>query len=239
MTHHTKDQDQDTLSAIQEAMNAGREKQQKDLHTRMQLAAKTTALRDKHPRTKDRTSTMGEGMGNAMGLEGPKYDVGWTEVQPEPAAPTDEEIAAAVAALQEKRKATAAKSKRTRELNVARRATLKAAEEAGKVLLGKRVFMVTEAFEDFDIRAKRFGGIPEGVDIARTEFCSLVSVPVIEAEEGKKMGLDSPRRDIDGRIFWIKADIIEQVATVFGGVDWRRPLTKNEVEKQFKVKLLG
>lgn len=224
--------DADTVEGLKAALAAGATEQQKALRERTRRTSRQTSWAGDAQRVRERTNMMGEGMGNAMGLEGPKYDTGWTVAVPE----VEPDLEALAAERKVKRQESTAKAKRTRELNLARRAALKAAEEAGKVLRGKRVFMVTEAFEDFDVRAKRFGGIPEGVDVVATEFCNLVAVPVIEAEEGKKLGLTEAWKDPQGRPFWVPSDVVDHVTRVFGSVQWNRPLTKDEVETQFKVR---
>lgn len=179
------------------------------------------------PRT-PRANMMGEGYGNSLLLDGPKYTASG------PVTP-DEEPARKVRTPEE-RAESAAKARRTKERK-AKLEVLKAAKiEAGAALVGQRVFLLTFGYGDWDLRAKAYGGIPEGVDIAASQFGELLIVPVIEEEEGKALGLTAGFRDRDGRTFWVRQTYLDRVSQVFGKVEWRKPLTVKQVE-EFGVRL--
>jgi len=175
-----------------------------------------------------RPNMMGEGMGNCLGLEGSKHS--FETIKPELVELTPEEKA-------RKRAAAVAAAAATRKRNLAKKAVIAKREESGELLRTQRVFLCEWGYDNFEERASRLGlGLPEGVDIAKTQFGTLVLVTVYEEEEGKSLGLGDPLRDPHGRTFFVPTAKREHISKVFGNVNWKRPLTQKEAE-QFGVKI--
>jgi hypothetical protein len=109
----------------------------------------------------------------------------------------------------------------------------------GDVLINQRIFLCDWIKPKWDSIAKNIG-IPEGVDIAHTDFGDLLLIPVIEANDASKFGIDPkvvpPLKDVEGRPCWVAASIKERIEMIFGRVRWIRPLTIKEAE-QFGVQL--
>jgi len=179
------------------------------------------AKREKQP------NMMGEGLGNNLGLDGPKYVAGKPYRTPE-----QEELEERELRLEKfkNRQMGSVKAQITRHKNLATKNRIQQLLEDGKMIEGARVFFIEWPKDDWDIRAKNCGGMPEGVDISKTDFGNLVIVPVIEEEEGKKMKLDL-QVDPEGRKFCISFSVREKVDMIFGRVNWKRPLTIREVSQ--------
>jgi len=120
-------------------------------------------------------------------------------------------------------------------------------ESEGKYLIGQRVYHVPWPKKKWWERMQAAGGMPDGVDVAHTEFGDLVLVPVNETydmvealTEGKvdPLAPEKPLVDREGRSFWIPLELKERVARIFGAIRWRSPLMLAEVE-QFGVRLSG
>lgn len=105
------------------------------------------------------------------------------------------------------------------------------------MLEGQRLFYLSWQHDNWDARAARFGGLPEGVDVAHTDFGDLLLVPVIEQARAKELRLDGGFKDREGRPFWIGSDLRQQVERIFGRVKWKQPLTVREVTQQFGARL--
>jgi hypothetical protein len=179
----------------------------------------------------------GEGLGNNLGLDPPKYDTGWKAVRPK-----DDELKDMLREeeeRQEKKKAAVAKGKKTRALNQERKSRLNAKLSAGELLDGQRIFLVSIPKDNFEERMRAAGySLPEGLDVARTDFGMILLVPVVEADEAKAEGFTgSGFRDTDGRVFWIRSQVREILEFAFGRIQWR-PLRQEELT-QFGVKLQG
>jgi len=176
---------------------------------------------------------MGEGLGNNLGIDKPKYTYS------ERVEEVDEEE------RDFQRKVRRLKTQLTRRKNKVRVESQKKAEEDGRWMTGQRIFALKRTYDqnlnhgrDFETRSKRLKiQIPDGVDVAQTEFGMLLIIPVIEAEEGWSKGLGNPKKDPYGRNFWVSTEVKEAVQNLFGYVNWERPLTIPEAE-QFGVKVL-
>lgn len=109
----------------------------------------------------------------------------------------------------------------------------------GAVLVNQRIFLCDWIKPKWDSIARNLG-LPDGVDVAHTEFGELLLVPVIEFLQGIEMGINPretpPLKDIEGRPCWVAASIRERIEAIFGRVRWTRPLTIREAE-QFGVQL--
>jgi hypothetical protein len=109
----------------------------------------------------------------------------------------------------------------------------------GDVLINQRIFLCDFIKPKWDSIARNIG-IPDGVDIAHTDFGDLLLIPVIEFAEALQMGIDPkvapPLKDVEGRPCWVSPTIKERIEMIFGRVRWTRPLTIKEAE-QFGVKL--
>jgi len=166
----------------------------------------------------------GEGLGNNLGLDGPKYMRTNVEVIPDA---TEEEKKLRRQLGAEKAKVTRAKNKRIKDRK-------RALEQQGELLVGQRIFRCKFSFDDWDRRAEVFGGLPEGVDVAGTDFGTLLLIDVIEESDGKKLGLECPLKDPGGRRFFLPVSEREKIDSIFGRVEWERPLTEREA-RQFGV----
>lgn len=176
----------------------------------------------------------GEGIGNEMGLERPKYTV-WKTYE----EVTDEDLAAISAEEEiqraERRKAGVEKARITREKNRKRKERIAEKVENGEMLGGQRIFRVDFSLGDWEERSKKLDGMPPAViDVAGTEYGVLLMVRVHEEEDGKKIGLEEPMKDVMGRKFFLTLTDRERIESIFGRVDWRRPLTEREA-RQFGV----
>jgi len=177
---------------------------------------------------------MGEGLGMSLGIEGPKGNpgkpLGWYDEQ----------------------KRLQKKESREHHIKLqGRKAFAKFVEwkyktkilprkiENGDVLFNQRIFLATWVNPKWDIKAKNIG-MPNGVDVAHSEFGELLLVPVIEEKEALQMGInpkeDPPLRDVEGRPCWVATNVRERIQAIFGYVKWTRPLTIKEAE-QFGVKI--
>lgn len=180
---------------------------------------------------RDSACMTGKGLGNNLGLDDPEYTVWKT-----PAQNNQERMLAAEEKAAQK-EASLKKAAATRARNKAKKAILAAKMDRGELLSGQRVFLATWVRDNWDVAAENFGGIPQGVDIANTDFGHLLIVPVVEEDEGE--GLRFKRScDPDGRNFWVRAEVKNSIQKIFGSVDWRRPLTMQEAE-QFGITFVG
>jgi hypothetical protein len=111
--------------------------------------------------------------------------------------------------------------------------------ENGECLIGQRIFLATWVSPKWDIKAKNVG-MPEGVDVAHSEFGELLLIPVLEKQDAEKLGInpkeDPPLKDVEGRPCWVATHVRERIEAIFGRVNWTRPLTIKEAE-QFGVKI--
>jgi len=113
--------------------------------------------------------------------------------------------------------------------------SLKRRVAEGRSPVGFRVFVISWPKKKWEERMKAAGGMPEGVDIAHTEFGNLLLVPVNEVS-GADGEPAEPMVDREGRKFWIPFEQMETLKRIFGYVKWKEPLTLAEV-KRFGVKL--
>jgi len=177
---------------------------------------------------------MGEGVGNSLGLEGPKYtrDVG-TLIE------IEEANRAYFSELSKKRRE---KNNREKDQRKSFQKILASKESSGDILVDQRIFYTEWARKDWEYRAGLYGGLPEGIDLAFTDYGILLMVPVIEEDTAAEMGIDrkvpgvKPRTDSFGRQFWIRAELKDLLSKVFGVIRWERPLSIPEA-KQFGVKV--
>jgi len=185
-------------------------------------------------KTEKQPFMMGEGVGNCLGLEGPKYtrDAGTLEEIEEANREYFSELAS-------KRR-----EKKNREMSQrdSFQKILASKEASGDILVDQRIFYTEWARKDWEHRANQYGGLPKEVDIAWTNFGILLMVPVIEEDTAAEMGIDKkipgvkPRTDSFGRQFWIRAELKDLLSKVFGVIRWERPLSIQEA-KQFGVKV--
>lgn len=177
---------------------------------------------------------MGEGVGNCLGLEGPRYTLD---------AKTIEGIEASnreyFSELALKRRY---KKNRERDQRDSFQKILASKEASGDILVDQRIFYTEWARKDWEHRANQYGGLPKEIDIAWTDFGILLMVPVIEEDTAAEMGIDKKvpgvkqRTDSFGRQFWIRAELKDLLSKVFGVIRWERPLSIPEA-KQFGVKV--
>jgi hypothetical protein len=178
---------------------------------------------------------MGRGMGNCLGLEGPQYTLDAKRIY------AIEEGQREFAA--EQRARSSQRRSREKESRMKLHEILASQEASGAVLVDQRIFYLDWYHEDWELRAHRVGGLPPGVDIARSKFGLLLLVPVIEEDTAKKLGYlkdakacGAPK-DSTGRLFFVSAELKDCLSLLFGRVHWERPLTIPEA-KQFGVKVL-
>lgn len=179
---------------------------------------------------------MGEGFGNCLGLEGSKATIPKTEKQLQKEA--EEELIDRLEMIEERKKREAKeRSYRLIQVNLINRK-----RQDGSLHEGFRVFCLAWYKEDWEERSGVYG-MPEGVDVALTQFGMLILVPVIEESdiaEGSQYGSYAKdrkaQRDMDGRKFWVKAEVKDAVLDVFGPVKWGRPLACRDLD-QFGVKV--
>lgn len=176
----------------------------------------------------------GEGVGNCLGLEGPKHTL---DVKTQEAIEQgNREYAAELAAERKERR------RREKDQRKSFQEVLASREASGAVLVDQRIFYTQWSRKDWEKRSALRGGLPEGVDVAYTEFGLLLMVPVIEADTAAKLGIDKKvpgekqRRDSFGRPYWVQAEIKDFLSLVFGAIDWARPLSISEA-KQFGVQI--
>lgn len=233
--------DDDTVAALTKALESGQKQRSRDRLIEFQHRTRMTNFRpDGTPASRNGQPMMfGEGLGNNMLLDATKADTGWTDVVSEErqkvldAAAEHEELVAKPA----RRRAGVEKAKKTRARNKARLQEIKAAVTDGSMLEGRRLFFLGWQKKDWDVRVVQLGGLPEGVDVARSAYGDVLAVPVIECAEGKAMKLTEGYRDREGRPFWVRHEIRIQVEHIFGRVMWKQALTVNEATEQFRVRL--
>jgi hypothetical protein len=175
---------------------------------------------------------LGAGLGNNLGLDDPQYTV-WNTAGQE-------------ACQEEPGLSRAEKAQVTRARNKARRAAIEVRKERGELLVSQRVFLVAYPKKDWETRARNLGGLPKGVDVAKTSLESkLLIVPVMEEEEAQEKGLHKERvpvkkrlYDAYGRRFWVSAETKEKIHKIFGVIQWNRPLTMKET-RQFGIEFTG
>jgi hypothetical protein len=161
-------------------------------------------------------------MGRDLGLDAPKYTRSYAPGEIERLDEADEQYFAQLKFKES--------LQRGRNTAIRRRfkAKLPSLTQSGKILVQQRIFMAYPN-KDWDVRAERMGGIPEGVDIANSDFGHLLLVPVVEAEKSRF-------KDAYGLNFHVDPDLRETVQKIFGAIKWSRPLTLDEV-KQFGVEV--
>lgn len=177
---------------------------------------------------------MGEGLGMSLGIEGPKgtpgRPLGWHDEQKRFKKSESRERSMKLAG----RKAFANFIEWKYKTKI-----LPKKVENGEVLIGQRIFLATWVNPKWDVKAKNVG-MPEGVDVAHSEFGELLLVPVLELEQALQVGInpkeEPPLKDTEGRPCWIASSIKERIEAIFGYVKWTRPLTIKEAE-QFGVKI--
>jgi len=177
---------------------------------------------------------MGEGVGNCLGLEGPKYtrDAGTL-------AGIEEANRAYFSELSAKRRE---KKNRERDQRDSFQKILASREASGDILVDQRIFYTEWARKDWEYRAGLYGGLPDGIDLAFTDYGILLMVPVIEEDTAEQLGINKKipgvktRTDPFGRQFWIQAELKDLLSKVFGVIRWERPLSIQEA-KQFGVKV--
>lgn len=164
---------------------------------------------------------LGEGCGNYLGLDAPKHTRSYGPGELDALVEADLRYEMGLKFKQSLRR------QRNTAIQQRFRATLPEKISSGKILVQQRVFMAYP--KDWEKRAARLGGLPQGVDIAKSEFGHLILVPVIEAKE-------SSYKDALGRRFQIEPNLKQTINQIFGAVKWTRPLTLDEV-KQFGIEV--
>lgn len=169
---------------------------------------------------------LGEGIGNRMGLDGPKYTQTSTAI-----SRIEEGNEAYQKELREERSQRRAV---LREAKASLKEILKRNEQSGMALVDQRIFYLEYPNKDWEKRSKVFGGLPENIDVALSDFGMLLLVPVVEEAEAKEQGFNKKvpgtkqRRDSQGRAFWVAAELKEVLTNIFGYVRWSRPITIKE-----------
>lgn len=173
--------------------------------------------------TKTKRETMlGEGIGNNMGFDDPKYTPSYSPGELEAAELADQQYFDELSFKQS--------LLRTRNAAIKRkfRASLPGKIQEGRILVQQRVFMAYPKSDWYE-RAEKLGGLPQGVDVAKSDFGHLIIVPVVEAK-------NSRYKDPYGLKFQIEPNTRDLVQKIFGAVKWTRPLTLDEV-KQFGIEV--
>lgn len=230
--------DRRSAKALKEAIDKGRvekiRREQEEFKSRCR-ATNFTPSGD-HPAKIKQPFMLGEGLGNRLNFCDPKYAV-WEPLQPEP---TDREIEEARAeeerAREESKRARVEKARETRERNMRKKALLESRIDKGKELYGQRIFIVTKFKHSWEVRSRKYGGVPDGVDLRLTDFGLLLMVPVIEEDQAKLFGMEKKTgyRDREGRRYWVPLATKERVMKIFGGgVPWNSPLLMREVIDDF------
>jgi hypothetical protein len=169
-----------------------------------------------------RDHMLGEGIGNCLGLDDPKHTRNYCSGEFEAIEEADQIYVA------ELRFKQSLQRRRNAVIKQRFQASLPEKVQAGKILVQQRIFMAYPN-PNWDARAERMGGIPEGVDVAKSAFGHLLLVPVIEAKKSRF-------KDPYGLSFQIDPVVRDTVQKIFGAVKWTRPLTLDEV-KQFGVEV--
>lgn len=179
---------------------------------------------------------LGEGLGSNLGLDGSKATI------PKTRAENEEEgrcLLIEKVERAEERKRHRETEKRYTKL---RERVLSRKESSGELMDGFRVFRVAWTKSDWEQRAAVLGGLPPGVDVAKTTFSLLVIVPILDESGVESRGFypnmskKKLPRDADGRVFWVSPELKDQLSKIFGRIEWSRPLLKAELT-QFGVKL--
>jgi hypothetical protein len=177
---------------------------------------------------------MGEGVGNCLGLEGPRYTLDAKTI--EGIEESNREYFSELAQARRKKKS------RERDQRDSFQKVLASKEASGDILVDQRIFYTEWVRKGWEHRADQYGGLPKEIDIAWTEFGMLLMVPVIEEDTAAEMGIDKKvpgvkqRTDSFGRQFWIRAELKDLLSKVFGVIRWERPLGIQEA-KQFGVRV--
>lgn len=108
---------------------------------------------------------------------------------------------------------------------------------AGKACVGFRIYLIQWQKKKWWERLINAGGMPEGMDLAHSEFGDLLIVPVNELDFLETEAPEEPLVDRQGRKFWVPEATKEFVSRTFGAIQWSRPLTLEEM-KQFGVRLV-
>ena len=176
----------------------------------------------------------GEGLGNSLGLEGPKYVAGRIhDPVVEAKYDEEEEERKRQEKIRENRKRGSEKAKVTRARNVAIKGRIRDKESKGEFLVGQRVFRCLWETEWDKVADSGYGRPDILLDVAKTRFAVLIMLRVFEEQEGKEQGFGNPMTDKVGRKFFISKKDKDHVERLFGRVDWS-PLTENEA-RQFGV----
>lgn len=181
-----------------------------------------------------RAHMMGEGLGSSLGIEGPKGNPG------KPYGWYDEQKRLEKVESRERSMKLGGRKSFAKYIEWKYKTELLPQKIAnGECLVNQRIFLATWVNPKWDVKAKNIG-MPEGVDVAHSEFGELLLVPVLEEEQAKRMGInpkiEPPLRDVEGRPCWVAASIKERIEAIFGYIKWTRPLTIKEAE-QFGVKI--
>lgn len=228
--------DRRSVQALKEAIEQGRLEKIKAEQKAFRHRCRATNFNPTGEHSSNRQPFMlGEGLGNRLNFCDAKYTE-WHTVEREPTEEELQEIEAEEERLREAAKrARVQKAQETRERTLRRKALLESRINKGEQFYGQRVFIITKYKDTWEVRSRKFGGIPEGVDLRRTDYGLLLMVPVIEEDEARKYGMEKKTgyRDRDGRRYWVPLKTREQITKIFGGVTWDSPLLIREVEGDF------
>lgn len=108
---------------------------------------------------------------------------------------------------------------------------------AGNACVGFRIYLIQWQKKKWWERMINAGGMPDGMDIAHSEFGDLLMVPVNELDFLEREAPDEPLVDREGRKFWVAESTKDFVARIFGAIRWSQPLTMAELN-QFGVRLV-
>lgn len=188
----------------------------------------------KHSQKEKQAYMLGEGLGSSLGIENTKAFPG------KPLGYYDEQKR--LQKLESKQNSLKNSFKRKHSAYIEWKYQTKILPKKiseGDVLINQRIFLCDWIKPKWDSIARNIG-IPDGVDIAHTDFGDLLLIPVIEFPEALQMGIDPkavpPLKDVEGRPCWVSPTIKERIEMIFGRVRWTRPLTIKEAE-QFGVQL--
>jgi hypothetical protein len=186
----------------------------------------------KVPRTTE-PSMFGEGLGNHLGLDGPRYTLD---------AKRQEKLEHDAEELQrEEREKDRQKKRKVSDARAYLRDVAEEVVQNGGTLVGERIFMMEWHRKDWERRGSTYG-FPEGVSMAIGKFGAVIVVPVIEEAEKKALGRSAnvpewkQGRDEFGRKFWVTAEMKNAILNVYGLPVWKRPLSIREAE-QFGISI--
>lgn len=110
---------------------------------------------------------------------------------------------------------------------------------------GFRIFLAPYPKKKWERIVQNAGGLPDGVDVAHSEFGDLLLVPVFEPHNvefdtqpkhnRRRIGLKE-MMDRQKFGYWIEEDLMVELQRMFGYIQWNSPILVSELE-QFNIRL--